>query len=76
MYGCDEVETRFYLFHGTRSFREDLGRYAPVTAAAVLTLNTIDIHWTMSRGSDPEYIYRNSPACGGEHVTKSSTVRT
>ena len=66
VYGRVRVETRFYLFHWTRSLREVLGRYAPVTAAAVLTLNTIDIHWTMSRGSDPEYIYRNSPSCGGE----------
>ena len=56
MYGCVRVETRFYLFYGTRSLREVLGRYAPVTAAAVLTLNTIDIHWTMSRSSDPEYV--------------------
>ena len=44
MYSRWRVETRFYLFHGTLSLREDLGRYAPVTAAAVLTLNTIDIH--------------------------------
>ena len=42
VYGCVRVETRFYLFHGTRSLREVLGRYAPVMAAAVLTLNTID----------------------------------
>ena len=28
-----------------------------VTAADVLTLNTIDIHWSMSRSLDPEYIY-------------------
>ena len=42
VYGCDEVETRFYLFHGTRSLREDLGRYAPVTAAVALALDTID----------------------------------
>ena len=30
------------FFHGTRSFREDLGRYAPVTAAVALTLDRID----------------------------------
>ena len=42
MYGCDEVETRFYLFHGTRSLPEDLGRYAPVTAAVALTLDRVD----------------------------------
>ena len=48
VYGRVRVETRFYRFHRTRSLREVLGRYAPVTAAAVLTLNTIDIHWTMS----------------------------
>ena len=63
VYGCVRVETRFYLFHGTRWFREDLGRYAPVTAAAVLTLNTIDIHWTMSCIIK---IYRNSPSRGGQ----------
>ena len=50
------VSTAAALFYGTRSFREVLGRYAPVTAAAVLTLNTIDIHWTISRSSDPEYV--------------------
>ena len=33
------LETRFYLFHGTRSLREVLGRYAPVTAAVALTLD-------------------------------------
>ena len=42
MYGCDGVERRFYLFHGTRSLREDLGRYAPVTAAVALTLDRVD----------------------------------
>ena len=42
VYGCVRVETRFYLSHGTRSFREDLGRYAPVTAAVALTLERID----------------------------------
>ena len=57
VYSRWRVETRFYLFHGTRSLREFLGRYAPVTAADVLTLNTIDIHWSMSRSLDPEYIY-------------------
>ena len=35
-------ETRFYLFHGTRSLPEDLGRYAPVTAAVALTLDRVD----------------------------------
>ena len=39
VYGCVRVETRFYLFHGTRSLREVLGRYAPVTAAVALTLD-------------------------------------
>ena len=41
-YGCDEVETRFYLFHGTPSLREDQGRYAPVTPAVALALDRID----------------------------------
>ena len=37
VYGRWRVETRFYLFHVTRSLREVLGRYAPVTAAIALT---------------------------------------
>ena len=47
VYGCVRVETRFYLFHGTRSLREVLGRYAPVTAAAVLTLRNLGSPWSL-----------------------------
>jgi len=60
-----EGRNTFLPFPPDPVISEDQGRYAPVTAAAGLTLNTIDIHWTMSSSSDPEYVYRNS-ICGGQ----------
>ena len=42
------------------------GELLPRHVAAKMSPKSRDIHWTMSRSSDPEYIYRNSPSCGGE----------
>ena len=52
MYGCDQVEIRFYLFtflpsylfHVTRSLREDLGMEYARTVVSVIRARSVVVH--------------------------------